>query len=61
MEEHKNTAYANPGDCPLCAMKLKEKKVCEIYVCPMEEHQEKFYLEKGKCPECGMSEKYGDR
>lgn len=54
MDEHKNTAYANKGDCPKCGMKLKEKEVCEIYICPMEEHQDKVYLKDGKCPDCGM-------
>jgi RND family efflux transporter MFP subunit len=64
MPEHSDILYDNPGNCPICGMKLVpvrrranqvEKPKIAYWTCPMPEHS--FIHEKGpgKCPICGMS------
>ncbi|MGR3309919.1 MAG: efflux RND transporter periplasmic adaptor subunit [Candidatus Brocadiales bacterium] len=55
-EPGKQYEFANPGECPHCAKKLKEvKKVVasqDTYTCPM--HTEVVSDKPGDCPKCGM-------
>ena len=59
MDEHKNVALNEPGNCPECGMKLvaavaAEPDSIDYYGCPMPEHSHIRQNKPGVCPECNM-------
>ncbi|HOR26829.1 MAG TPA: efflux RND transporter periplasmic adaptor subunit [Candidatus Sumerlaeota bacterium] len=63
MPSHAGILYDQPGDCPLCAMKLVPVResdrppawVAAHWTCPMPEHAHIEAEGPGNCPECGMT------
>lgn len=62
MPSHSGILYDQPGDCPLCGMKLVPVQPWQMnaspiahYTCPMPEHYHVHEKNPGKCPECGMT------
>ncbi len=55
---HDSVAMKEPGNCPICGMKLNQSKkelmkkaVTKNYTCPI--HTDVFTHDPGKCPQCG--------
>jgi Cu(I)/Ag(I) efflux system membrane fusion protein/cobalt-zinc-cadmium efflux system membrane fusion protein len=62
MPSHAGIFYDQPGDCPLCGMRLVPVQSWQVkefaidhYTCPMPEHYHVREPNPGKCPECGMT------
>jgi rubrerythrin len=63
MPSHAGILYDQPGDCPLCGMKLvpvretadAAARRIDHWTCPMPEHYDVHAEAPGKCPECGMT------
>jgi hypothetical protein len=62
MPSHSGILYDQPGDCPLCGMKLVPVQQWQAaaspvdhYTCPMPEHYDVHQDHPGKCPKCGMT------
>jgi len=64
MPEHVDILYEQPGQCPICGMRLApvtrreghvENPAIDHWTCPMPEHASVRKEGPGKCPICGMS------
>ncbi len=64
MPEHADILYDEPGNCPICGMRLVpvhrrsghvEAPRIAYWTCPMSEHSFVHKSGPGKCPVCGMS------
>ena len=63
MPSHAGILYDQPGDCPLCGMKLVPARSTsnpagqriDHYTCPMPEHHSVHEEQPGKCPLCRMT------
>ena len=62
MPGHAGILYDEPGDCPLCPMKLvpvqawqRDQSPVHHFTCPMPEHFDVIEQAPGKCPKCGMT------
>lgn len=63
MPSHAGILYDQPGDCPLCGMKMvpvdpsgvEPYERIDHWTCPMPEHYHVSAQKAGKCPECGMT------
>jgi Cu(I)/Ag(I) efflux system membrane fusion protein/cobalt-zinc-cadmium efflux system membrane fusion protein len=62
MPAHAGILYDEPGDCPLCGMKLVPTNPWNLtespvayYTCPLPEHSDVHESKPGKCPKCGMT------
>ncbi|MCB2141342.1 efflux RND transporter periplasmic adaptor subunit [bacterium] len=63
MPSHAGILFDQPGDCPLCGMKLvpvedqddAQAKQIDHWTCPMPEHYHVQADGPGKCPECDMT------
>ncbi|MBE7558813.1 efflux RND transporter periplasmic adaptor subunit [bacterium] len=62
MPAHSSVLFEQPGDCPLCGMKLVPTHPwhdagdpIDHYTCPMPEHYHVSAASPGKCSECGMT------